>query len=112
AAGFQQPRSGRTMDGAIHAAATQKRPVGGVDDGIDVKACNVGFADFDVRHGQMRCISFTASYSSPLAYCGVASRSRRVQTLFLYTDHVSGHADHSVSAGLARSALSRLLRAL
>ena len=37
------------MNGAVDAATTEQRPVGGVDDGVDVERRDVGDADLEPR---------------------------------------------------------------
>src|SRR6188472_1569537 len=43
----------RAMNGAVNAAAAEQRPVGGVDDGIDVERGDVGDADLEPRGADM-----------------------------------------------------------
>jgi hypothetical protein len=43
----EQLRSGGTMDRAIDAASAKQRDIGGVDDGINAQAGNVGDDDFE-----------------------------------------------------------------
>src|SRR5262245_34972685 len=47
----QKLRSGGTVNGAVDATAAQKAFVRGIDDGIDVEACDVAFDDVDAWHG-------------------------------------------------------------
>lgn len=46
AAFFEQLRSGRSMDGAVHAAASQKALVGSIDNCINFQSGNVSLDDF------------------------------------------------------------------
>lgn len=43
---FEQLRSGRSMDGPVHAAAAQKALVGSIDNCIDFQSGNVSLDDF------------------------------------------------------------------
>ena len=44
-----QLRSGGPMDGTVDSAATEQRPVGGIDDRFHLERCDVGDADFETR---------------------------------------------------------------
>jgi hypothetical protein len=37
----------RAMDGAVDPAATEQRTIGGVDDGVNAKSCDVGNDDVE-----------------------------------------------------------------
>ena len=49
----QQLGSGGAMDGAVDAAAAEQRPVGRVDDGIDVERRDVGDANLEPRRSDI-----------------------------------------------------------
>jgi hypothetical protein len=53
AAFCQQLRSRRAVDGAIDATAAEQRRVGGVDNGIDAQAGDVGDDDFQPRRAEL-----------------------------------------------------------
>ncbi len=46
-------RSGRAMDRAVHATTAEQRGVGGVDDGVDAQARDVGDDDFQPRRADL-----------------------------------------------------------
>ena len=50
----QELGSGGAMDGAVDAAAAEQRPVGGIDDGVDVERRDVGDADLEPRRSDTR----------------------------------------------------------
>ena len=49
----QQLRSGRTVDRAVNPTAAKQRGVGGVDNGIDVQAGDVGDDDLQPRRAEL-----------------------------------------------------------
>ena len=51
----QQLRPGRTMDGAVDAAATQQRAVRRIDDRIDSQRGNIGDDDLEGRLTDLPC---------------------------------------------------------
>src|SRR5258708_12075838 len=46
-------RPGRAMDRAVHATTAEQRGVGGVDDGVDAQARDVGDDDFQPRRADL-----------------------------------------------------------
>jgi hypothetical protein len=49
----KQFRPGRAMDRTIDAAAAEQRGVGGVDDGVNAKRCDIGDGDFQQRRAEL-----------------------------------------------------------
>ena len=50
AALVEQAGTGGHVDGPVHPAAAEQRAVGGVDDGVDVRLCDVALNDFKTVH--------------------------------------------------------------
>jgi hypothetical protein len=63
----QQLRSGRAMNGAIHPATAKQRAVGGVDNGIDAQAGDVGDDDLQPRRTELARGPVQAEAAAPTA---------------------------------------------
>ncbi len=72
---LQQPRPRGPMDGAVHPAAAEQGFIGGIDDGVNIKACDVAFddghflPDAGVCHNQASLIHKFNNFRTSLHLC-------------------------------------------